>query len=144
MVVSSALEPDRTLFHSQFWRDLGIGIDMGRHAMWTICDTPIRDVAVHGKYPDPRKVGVIKCMHKQCAPGSFFSSPWYKANISSEYLRSCKVLSLISATPRVLLVYIILYWRYRADYNYLKLPWLCQTNTNVGRTWSDIKLYGLI
>ena len=27
---------------------------------------------VHGKYPDPWKVGVIKRMRKQCIPGSFF------------------------------------------------------------------------
>ena len=30
---------------------------------------------VHGRYPDPWKVGVIKRMCKQCVPGSFLHSP---------------------------------------------------------------------
>ena len=34
-----------------------------------------RITKVNGKYPDPRKVGVIKRMRERCVPGSFSSPP---------------------------------------------------------------------
>ena len=53
---------------AQKWSHVAVNQVKGAHLQSQHTD-------VHGQYPDPWKVGVIKRMHKRCVPGSFLPSP---------------------------------------------------------------------